>query len=255
MMDVRVIEPAARPYLDIPFPPPPADRPYVVFNMVGSLDGKAVIEDTEQGLGSQADKSRMQELRARADAVMNGANTLRKSGASSRVRDAELVEFRRSHGKREQPLGVLLTTTGDFPFTGPYFKPPPDGLEAVVLASAASPERKAAIEARGPHVHSITGGDEGLRGGLALLRRDYGVELLLCEGGPTTLRSLADAGLADELFLTLSPALVGGTGTLTIFAGAQPYPPDAVRRLVLLSALANPETQEVYLRYRFRTGG
>ena len=76
-MDLSHLAPDTRPYLNLSFPPPPADRPYVIINMVGSLDGKAVIEGSERGLGSPEDQDRMQELRAHADAVLNGAGTMR----------------------------------------------------------------------------------------------------------------------------------------------------------------------------------
>ena len=72
-MELSRLRPDTRPYLDLTFPPAPSDeRPYVIINMVGSIDGKAVIGSSERGLGSAADKQRMQELRAHADVVLNG---------------------------------------------------------------------------------------------------------------------------------------------------------------------------------------
>jgi riboflavin biosynthesis pyrimidine reductase len=41
---------------------------------------------------------------------------------------------------------------------------------------------------------------------------EAGVRLVLCEGGPAINGQLLEAGLVDELCLTLSPALVGGRG-------------------------------------------
>jgi riboflavin biosynthesis pyrimidine reductase len=72
-------------YTALEFPPPPADRPYVVTNMVMSLDGSVVVEGTERGLGSAVDQALMRELRVPVDVVMNGAGTLRASGTSSRA--------------------------------------------------------------------------------------------------------------------------------------------------------------------------
>ena len=42
---------------------------------------------------------------------------------------------------------------------------------------------------------------------------------MLCEGGPTLNAQLLLEGLVDELFLSLSPKLVGGADALTIVAG------------------------------------
>jgi len=54
---------------------------------------------------------------------------------------------------------------------------------------------------------------------LARLREDHGIRSLLCEGGPTLNSHLIAAGLADELFLSVDPVLVGGAGALTLVAG------------------------------------
>src|SRR5215212_8815849 len=75
-------EPAARlatedVYGGLSFPTREA-RPYVLINMVCSLDGKASAEDGKSGfIGSPTDRYLMRALRARADAVMIGAGTLR----------------------------------------------------------------------------------------------------------------------------------------------------------------------------------
>jgi riboflavin biosynthesis pyrimidine reductase len=47
---------------------------------------------------------------------------------------------------------------------------------------------------------------------LLRLQREQGVRSLLCEGGPTLHRSLQALGMVDELFLTISPKLAGGSG-------------------------------------------
>ena len=39
-------------YTRLEFGRTPADRPYVILNMVSSIDGKAVVEGSEKGLGS-----------------------------------------------------------------------------------------------------------------------------------------------------------------------------------------------------------
>ena len=73
-------------------------------NMVMSADGKVVIEGTEAGIGSKTDQRLMRELRVNADAVLNGANTLRASGTSSRLGDEGLEELRIANGKPRFPI-------------------------------------------------------------------------------------------------------------------------------------------------------
>ncbi|MEX2080809.1 MAG: dihydrofolate reductase family protein [Dehalococcoidia bacterium] len=245
-MQLARLAEGSRPYLEIEFPAAGRVRPYIIVNMVASIDGKAVIGKTEQGLGSKEDKARMQELRAQADAVMNGATTLRTSGASSRVREQALQEFRKARGKAAQPLGVLVTSRGDFEMTGPYF----DGsLECVVLASKITKKRAVEIEARGPVVVSIPEGPGGLATGLGYLRKERGVELLLCEGGPTLNASLLEAGVIDEWFQTVGPRLVGGRDRITPLEGKGEA---SAAEAEPLSAIYHEESGELYLRYRLR---
>jgi riboflavin biosynthesis pyrimidine reductase len=53
---------------------------------------------------------------------------------------------------------------------------------------------------------------------LALLA-SRGAARVLCEGGPGTNRRLLDAGLVDELFVTVAPRVVGDAGGRPIAAG------------------------------------
>lgn len=249
MIDIQRLTPGSRPYLSLTFPPPPEGRPYVIVNMVGSIDGKAVVEGNEQGLGSAQDKARMQELRAHADAVLNGAGTMRKSGATSRIADPALVAWRREHGKQnDYPLGVLLTHMAGFELTGDYFDG--SGLEAVIVGSDISPERAEEIQALGPRVVHIAEGGAGLLEALRYLREQRDVRLLLVEGGPTVNAQLLHLGVVDEFFLTLGPTLVGGKDTLTILEGDHPATKATVPHAALLSVIANDEASELYLRYR-----
>jgi 2,5-diamino-6-(ribosylamino)-4(3H)-pyrimidinone 5'-phosphate reductase len=78
---------------------------------------------------------------------------------------------------------------------------------------------------------------------LELLKREYLVDLLLVEGGPTLNHSLISANLTDELFLTLAPKLVGDSRQATLLTNPQP----ATRDLELLSAYLAGD--ELFLRY------
>ena len=44
---------------------------------------------------------------------------------------------------------------------------------------------------------------------MGLLRRQFGIRYLLCEGGPTLYSKLLELDLIDEKFLTVSPIEVG----------------------------------------------
>src|SRR5205823_5733832 len=58
-------------------------------------------------------------------------------------------------------------------------------------------------------IEAGTGQYVDLSAAMQLLRRDFGIRYLLCEGGPTLYGTMARAGLIDEKFLTISPVEVG----------------------------------------------
>jgi riboflavin biosynthesis pyrimidine reductase len=74
--------------------------------------------------------------------------------------------------------------------------------------------------------------------------RARGIRTLLCEGGPTLSRALLAAGAVDELFLTLSPLLVGQADAPRIVEGDDLPEPVALELLWVLH-----HEGELYLRY------
>lgn len=239
-------------YTSLNLPAPPPDRPYVLVNMVMSADGKATIDGTEQGLGSTTDQRLMRELRTSADIVMSGASTLRATGTSSRVRDDDLIALREERGRSPHPIAATLSASGDLPLERLFFTA--DDFEAVIyLTEATSDERREAIEATGRRTVVLSG--DIVTEMLRHMRHELGAEVLLVEGGPTTNGDLFQRGLVDEFFLTLGPLVVGGNVTLSAVRGAHTPTLDGVSRLELVSAFNNPETSELYLRYRTRGFG
>ena len=80
---------------------------------------------------------------------------------------------------------------------------------------------------------------------LQSLHADYGVRSVLCEGGPSLFGQLVRGGVLDELFLTLSPKLVGGEDELGLMRGPEPRRP----RRAGPGAGSWPDGDELFLRY------
>ena len=235
-------------YTLLEFPPAPADRPYVLVNMVMSVDGKAVFEGSERGLGSQIDWRLMRELRVHADVVMSGAGTMRATGISPRLGVPELEAVRAARGKAGPPIGAVISASGDLPLDRIFFKAP-DFRAVVYLAANVPAERRAAIAATGRPIIDLPAEGE-IAFMLRHMRHELGAELLMVEGGPTLNAQLFEQGLVDEYFTTIGPVVVGGRDTLTAVESARPFTRAGAPRLRLLSAVTNEETDEIYLRYR-----
>jgi riboflavin biosynthesis pyrimidine reductase len=192
----------------------------------------------------------MRELRVNADVVLNGAGTLRASGTSSRLGDAALEDLRLKRRKTRAPIAAVISSSGNLPLDRAFFTA--RDFDAIVyLTEATPPERVAAVRATGRRVHLLPA-ENDVGAMLRHMREEFGAEVLLVEGGPDLNAALFRADAVDEYFLTLGPVIVAGRHTLTAVAGPAPFTRETVKRLELISAVPNPETGEVYCRYRVR---
>src|ERR671914_1182432 len=191
----------------------PPDRPYLVLNMVSSLDGKATIEWRTKGLSTELDRQLFHHLRTQADAVMVGAGTARIERYGRIAKSDELRDKREREGLARDPLAVVVSARLDLPADLPLLNDPE---QRVLIATGSD----ATLRGLGDQVEYARVGDD-LRLLAARLREDHGIRSVLCEGGPTLNSHLLAAGLVDELFLTLNPKLAGGAAALTIVAGRE----------------------------------
>jgi riboflavin-specific deaminase-like protein len=230
-------------YDTLDWPMPGAARPYVAVNVVSTADGKAAVAGRAWGIGSATDHLLFRKLRCQADAVLVGVGTLRAENYLP-VLPEPFAALREARGLARQPLAVLVCGSGELPVERAYFHR--DEVRRLLLTSEAGaaripPELAGRLEVR------VAGPDRvDLPSALRLLRADYAVRWLLCEGGPRLNHGLLAANLVDELFLTLAPKLVGSSGP-TVVEGP-PFPPEAPVPLDLLAVHA--EGAELYLRYR-----
>ena len=217
----------------------PAGRPYVVVNMVSTLDGKAVVEGTTRSLGGEADRLLFHGLRTQADAIMAGAGTVRLERYGRVVRSDELTARREAGGLDPNPPLVVVSGRLDLPPDLPVFQDP---KARVIIATGADHELDG-VEAQVEYLR--TGDDLTLL--LARLRDEHGIRSILSEGGPTLNAFMLAAGLVDELFLSLSPQLVGGAHALTIVAGRELPDPCKAELISLLESGG-----ELFSRWKIR---
>ena len=170
-------------------------------NMVNTVDGRTAVAGKASGLGGEADRRVMRTLRTKADAVMIGGGTLRAEKLSLGL-DAE--------DPRPRPIAVISTNTGDVPLARNLLRDERQRVLVLVAAGAdKSAERRLSDLAEVRHVPSASGAIE-LAETLKTLKSDYNIERLLVEGGPTLVQALISSNLADELFITLAPIVLGG---------------------------------------------
>jgi riboflavin-specific deaminase-like protein len=191
-------------------------RPYVVLNMVATADGAATVAHRTAPISNPADRQLFHELRAHVDAVMVGAGTVRVERYRRLVRDPARRERRVARGLSPDPLAVLVSRRLTLPPDLPLLADPHSRV-VVLTASAAELDQCAAQVS---YLRPAPGEELDLAMMLARLRAEHGVRSVLCEGGPTLNASLLPAGLVDELFLAIAPALAGSAGSLSIIDAA-----------------------------------
>ena len=218
----------------------PEGRPYLVVNMVSTLDGKATVDWRTKGLSSEVDRTLFHHLRTQADAVMVGAGTARTERYGRIVKTPELREKREREGLEPDALAVIVSARLDLPADLPLLQEPG---QRVVIATGSDTELKG-VKAKLEYIRC--GDDLPLLH--AQLREEYGIRSILCEGGPTLNSYLFAAGLADELFLSLSPKLLGGAAAFTIVAGRELVEPAELEPLWVLRS-----GDELFTRWRVRT--
>ncbi|MTE21512.1 pyrimidine reductase family protein [Streptomyces sp. TRM43335] len=191
---------------------PGGPTPWLRGNMVSSLDGAAHHGGRSQPLSSDADMRVFGVLRALADAVVVGAETVRQEGYRPARARAAFAARRRAAGQGPAPAIAVVSAGLDLDFSLPLFTEPL--VPTLVLTGAAAPaDRQAAARAAGAvvvHAGEGTGVDPARVPGLLA---EHGHTRLLTEGGPRLLGQFAAAGVLDELCLTLSPRITVGNAS------------------------------------------
>ncbi|WP_344600255.1 pyrimidine reductase family protein [Streptomyces glaucus] len=223
--------------------PGPGGRPWLRANMVSTLDGAAQHEGRSQPISGAADMRIFGTLRALADVVVVGAETVRQEGYRPARARAEFAAARRAAGQGPAPAIAVVTAGLELDFGLPLFTSPL--VPTLVLTGAAAPpDRVAAAQKAGARV-VVAGDGTGVDPARAVRAlAALGHTRLLTEGGPRLLGQLVAADVLDELCLTVSPLLAAG-GAQRIAGGPSLAVP---RRFALVSLLE----EEGFLFGRYR---
>ncbi|MFP3899278.1 MAG: pyrimidine reductase family protein [Acidimicrobiia bacterium] len=231
--------------------PPHADRPWVLANMIATVDGAATDSAGRSGgLGGAADRRLFRATRAVADVIVAGAATVLVEDYGPPRTPTAVQRRRRADGRSARPRlavvsGSLALDPASRLFSDPSARP------LVLTCRHPDPARRAALT----EVADIVEVDAGVPGALdwrlalAELRRE-GHAVALVEGGPLSNGQLLADDLVDEVCLTLSPVVVGGDASRI----ARGPTPGVLRPLRLDRVLE--EDGFLFLRYlRDRTRG
>ncbi|MGN6793085.1 MAG: RibD family protein, partial [Streptosporangiaceae bacterium] len=195
------------------------DRPYVLLSCAVSLDGY-IDDGSDQPLrlSGDADIDRVDDLRARSDAILVGAGTIRADDPVLLLRSQARRDARIASGLTPDPARVVVSGSGNLDPAARMFM---TGANRIVYVSSAA---LAATRDRLGSKADVADAGDPVKLGLVLDDLAVrGVTRLMVEGGASVLTQFLRVGLADELVLAVAPFFVGDPSAPR-FAAAGHFP-------------------------------
>jgi riboflavin biosynthesis pyrimidine reductase len=193
------------------------DTPRLFANFVSSIDGVVAVPSVDASPSvisghSEGDRFVMGLLRASADVVLVGASTVRAEPehrwTSEFVYPQAASDFARLRdvlGLGREPRLAVVTAGGNLDPSIPALE------RALIVTTRAGARRVGSDLPSGAELLVAGCADHVDLTDVVAELRARGHERVLSEGGPTVVGQLMERGLVDELFLTISPVLLGRT--------------------------------------------
>ena len=184
--------------------------PYVTMKYAMTADGKiATRTGASQWITGEKARAHVQRLRHRHRGILVGIGTV--------LQDDPLLTCRMEGGRN--PVRIICDSHLDLPPDSRLCQTVQEA-PVIVAAAGASPEKRAALEAKGVTVLDLPGPDGKVD--LPALCRELGsreIDSVLLEGGGTLNDAMLRAGLVQHVCAYLAPKLFGGAQAMTPVAG------------------------------------
>jgi len=206
-----------------------AERPYTLLSCSMSIDG--FIDGTTESrllLSNDQDFDRVDEERAKVDAILVGATTVRNDNPRLLVRDPARRRERVARGLPPNPVKVTLTERGRLDPSSRFFAD--DGTHKLVYAGTSVADH---VRGRLGDLSEVVDAGEPVR--IHALTEDLharGVRRLMVEGGAAVHTQFLADDLVDELQLVVAPFFVGDPAARR-FVGEAHFPWHTGRRAAL----------------------
>ena len=187
-------------------------RPLVTLKTAITLDGKISAPDDNRGwITSERARAHVQELRHDHDAILTGIGTV--------LADDCLLSDRTGLPRRRPLLRIVMDSQLRLPLDSKMARSA-TGDVVVAATSAASPERRKALESRGIEVLVFDGpgGRVDLQSVVEWLGRRDRLSLMIEAGSKVNWTAL-ESGCVDKVFFYYGPKILGGLEALPLAGG------------------------------------
>lgn len=183
-------------------------RPHVILSAAISIDGKIATHLGDSKLSSKKDKIRLHKLRSKVDAILIGKNTVH--------RDDPLLTVR--YAKGENPIRIILDSQGTISSDSKILRTC-DKVPTIIVVSKKISNQNLKKLQKFP-VEIIIAGKNSVN--IKSLLNNLGkrkIKTVLVEGGGTVNWEFIQNNLFDEILITITPFIIGGTDAITFVQG------------------------------------
>jgi len=182
-------------------------RPYVIISAAMSIDGKLATRTGRSNLSSKRDLIRVHKLRKTADAILVGKNTISI--------DDPILTVRYVKGKN--PIRIILDSMGSLSPKSRVIETAKK-IPTILVVSENAPRKVERFIAKGVEVIRCGKKKINLKKLLEILTKK-GIRRIIVEGGGTTNWYFFKEKLVDEITITVTPYVLGGSTAISLVEG------------------------------------
>jgi 2,5-diamino-6-(ribosylamino)-4(3H)-pyrimidinone 5'-phosphate reductase len=183
-------------------------RPKIILSAAISIDGKLATTTGDSKLSSKKDLIRLHKLRSKVDAILIGKNTVKK--------DDPLLTVRYSKGKN--PTRIILDSLGTISSNSKILQTSSEIKTIIAVCKKITKKNLEKLEKFPIDVMVLGENQVNVKSLLQNLGRRK-IKTVLLEGGGSINWEFIKNNLVDELFITITPYILGGTDSISLVQG------------------------------------
>ena len=183
-------------------------RPHITLSGAITLDGKLATRTGDSKLSTKRDKIRVYKLRSKVDAIIIGKNTAKI--------DDPLLSIHNIKGKN--PIRVILDSNGTLDINSRIIKTCSKIPTIIAVSKKAKPKNLEKLK-KFPITVLVCGNDKINIKNLLKILKQKKIKNVLLEGGGITNWTFVKENLVDDIIITVTPYLVGGSTATTLVDG------------------------------------
>lgn len=183
-------------------------RPKIILSAAISIDGKLATTTGDSKLSSKKDLIRLHKLRSKVDAILIGKNTVKK--------DDPLLTVRYSKGKN--PTRIILDSSGTISSNSKILQTSSEIKTIIAVCKKITKNNLEKLEKFPIDVMILGENQVNVKSLLQNLGRRK-IKTVLLEGGGSINWEFIKNNLVDELFITITPYILGGTDSISLVQG------------------------------------